>query len=168
MAEVLGILTHPHATVGAVRRLKSAGFDDLEVYSPVPSHEIEEALDRGPSRVRLWTLIGGLTGVTLAYTFTIWTAYSWPLVVGGKPFASIPAYTVIGFELMVLIGGVLTVGGLLVHGLLQVARRGPVPYRPGFSGDEFGCLVRCHADQVDRVREILSEAGCTEVRVVSG
>jgi molybdopterin-containing oxidoreductase family membrane subunit len=168
MAEVLGILTHPHPTVDAVRRLRSAGFGDVEVFSPVPSHEIEEALDRGPSRVRLWTLIGGLTGATVAYAFTIWSSYNWPLVVGGKPFASIPAYTVIAFELAVLIGGVLTVLGLVVHGMLQVARRGPVPYRPGFTGDEFGCLVRCHSDQVARARQILDEAGCTEVQVVDG
>jgi molybdopterin-containing oxidoreductase family membrane subunit len=168
MAEVLGILSHPHPTAEAVRRLKSAGFREVEVFSPVPSHEIEEVMDRGPSRVRLWTLIGGLTGATLAYTFTIWSSYDWPLVVGGKPFASIPAYTVIAFELAVLFGGVLTVLGLVVHGVLQVARRGPVPYRPGFTGDEFGCLVRCHADQIARAQDILNEAGCTEVRVVPG
>jgi molybdopterin-containing oxidoreductase family membrane subunit len=166
MADVLGILGHPHPTVAAVQKLKAAGFEDLDVYSPVPSHEIEEAIGQGPSRVRLWTLIGGLTGVTLAYTFTIWTSYDWPLVVGGKPFASIPAYTVIAFELTVLLGGVLTVLGLLLHGMLKVARRRTVGYGPSFSGDQFGCVVHCHADQVDRVREILTEAGCTEVRVV--
>jgi hypothetical protein len=166
MAEVLGILKHPHPTVEAVRALRETGFEELEVFSPVPSHEIEGALDRGPSRVRLWTLIGGLTGVTAGYAFTIWTAYSWPLVVGGKPFASIPAYTVIAFELTILFGGVLTVLGLIAHGMLQTARRGPTFYRPTFSEDEFGCLVRCHTDQIARVQEILTRAGCTEVRVV--
>ena len=169
MAEVLGVLTHPHPTVETVRTLKAAGFDDLEVFSPVPSHEIEEAIGRGPSRVRLWTLIGGLTGVTTGYGFTIWTAYDWPLVVGGKPFASIPAYTIIGFELTILFGGILTVLGLMVHGMFQAARRGGTSvYRPSFSEDEFGCLVRCHTDQINRVREILNGGGCREVRVVQG
>jgi molybdopterin-containing oxidoreductase family membrane subunit len=169
MAEILGILTEPHATVGAVEKLKEAGFSDLEVYSPIHSHEIEHAMDRGPSRVRLWTLIGGLTGVTAGYSFTIWTSYDWPLVVGGKPFASIPAYTVIGFELTILFGGILTVLGLIVHGMIRAARRGgPAVYRPSFSSDEFGCLVRCHQDQIPRVQEILNGAGCTEVRVVQG
>ena len=148
MAEVLGILTHPHPTCEAVRTLKDAGFKELEVYSPVPSHEIEEVMDRGPSRVRLWTLIGGLTGVTLGYTFPIWTSYDWPLVIGGKPFASIPAYTVIGFELTILLGGVFTVLGLVLHGMYAAARRGPILYRPNFSDDEFGCLVRCHPEQI--------------------
>ena len=167
MAQVLGVLKHPHRTVGAIEALKEAGFQDLEVYSPVPSHEIEHAMGRGPSRVRLWTLIGGLTGVTTGYAMTIWMSYDWPLVVGGKPFASIPAYTIIAFELTILFGGVLTVLGLLVHGLWLTARRHPA-YRPSFSGDEFGCVVRCHADQIPRVQELLQGSGCTEVRVVEG
>jgi molybdopterin-containing oxidoreductase family membrane subunit len=167
MASVLGVLRHPSPTVAAIRRLKGAGFDDLEVYSPVPSHEIEEAIGKGPSRVRLWTLIGGLTGATLGYTFTIWTSYDWPLVVGGKPFMSVPAYTVIAYELNILLGGVLTVLGLITHGILMTIKPHPV-YRPSFTQDEFGCVVRCHRDQIERVRGLLSEAGCAEVRVVEG
>ena len=167
MAEVLGVLTEPTPTVGAVVRLKQAGFHELEVYSPVPSEALQEAVGRPPSRVRLWTLIGGLFGVTAGYAFTIWTAYDWPLVVGGKPFASIPAYTIIAFELMILFGGVLTVLGLILHGMIFTVGD-HVPYRPSFSDDEFGCVVTCHADQIGRVQELLREAGCTEVRVVHG
>jgi hypothetical protein len=167
MAEVLGVLGHPHATVGAIESLKGAGFKDLEIYSPVPSHEIEHAVGKGPSRVRAWTLVGGLTGVTLGYTATIWMSYDWPLVIGGKPFASVPAYTVIAFELTILIGGILTVLGMIAHGILTTLK-GHEIYRPSFSLDEFGCLVRCHTDQIPRVQELLTQAGCSEVRVVQG
>jgi hypothetical protein len=165
MAEILGVMTQPRATVGAIESLKRAGFHDLDVYSPVPSHEIEEAFQAGPSPVRVWTLVGGLTGVTLGYLMQIWMAYDWPLVVGGKPFASIPAYTIIAFELTILIGGVLTVLGLITHGII-LAMRKPTAYRPSFTGGEFGCLVRCHVDQIPRVQEILQRSGCTEVHVV--
>ncbi len=167
MAEVLGVLKHPLDTADAVTKLRGAGFEDLNVYSPVPSHEIEHALHRGESGVRLWTLIGGLTGVSLGYLMTIWMSYDWPLVIGGKPFASIPAYTVIAFELTILFGGVLTVAGLVVHGLI-LSRDTSSAYRPSFSGGEFGCVVNCHSDQIPRVQELLQGAGCTEVRVVEG
>ena len=167
MAEVLGVLATPRKTAAAVGSLKQAGFSDFEVYSPVPSHEIEEVVGKGPSRVRLWTLIGGLVGVTSGYLMTIWMAYDWPLVIGGKPFASIPAYTIIAFELTILFGGVLTVLGMITHGLILGAKR-PTAYRPSFSGDEFGCLVRCHSDQIPRVQELLRDAGSMEVRVVEG
>ena len=167
MASVLGVLTTPGSTAQAIRSLKQAGFEDLDAFSPVPSHEIEEATARGPSRVRAWTLIGGLTGVTLGYLMTIWMSYNWELITGGKPFASIPAYTVIAFELTILFGGILTVLGLVVHGLV-LSPGNANAYRPSFSGDEFGCLVNCHTDQIPRVQELLRQSGCTEVRVVEG
>ncbi len=167
MASVLGVLTTPSATAGALRTLRDAGFDQVDAYSPVPSSEIEAAVDRGPSRVRAWTLVGGLTGVSLGYLMTIWMSYDWEMVIGGKPFASIPAYTIIAFELTILFGGILTVLGLIVHGIL-LSGPNTKAYRPSFSEDEFGCVVDCHSDQIPRVQEILNGAGCSEVRVVEG
>jgi hypothetical protein len=165
MAQVLGILKTPDDTVSAIQSLKTAGFVELEVYSPVPHHGIEEALDRGPSIIRLFTLIGCLTGVTFGYFLQIWIAYDWPLVIGGKPFASIPAYTIIGFELNILLGGLFTVLSLMFFGMFKT-RKGHDAYQPGFSGDLFGCVVSCHGDQVARAQDLLKRSGCTEVRVV--
>ena len=167
MAQVLCLLSNPEDTVTAIHELKGAGFKELEVYSPVPYHGIEEALDRGPSIIRLFTLIGCLTGVTFAYFMQIWVAYDWPLVIGGKPFASIVAYTIIGFELNILLGGLSTVAGLMFFGMF-LTRKGHEAYQPGFSGDVFGCIVSCHGDQVGRAQDVLRRAGSTEVRVVEG
>lgn len=165
MAQVLGVMKSPGDTVTAIRSLKSEGFADLEVYSPVPDHSIEAALDRGKSGISLFTLIGSLTGVSFAYFMQIWCAYSWPLVIGGKPFASIPAYTIIGFELNILLGGILTVAALMFFGMWRT-RKGHEAYQPGFSGDLFGCVVSCHGDQIARAQDLLRGAGSTEVRVV--
>ena len=165
MAQVIGVLSTPDATASAIHDLREAGFKELEVYSPVPSHEIEHALDRGPSIVRVFTLIGCLTGVSFAYFMQIWIAYDWPLVVGGKPFAAIAAYTIIGFELNILLGGILTLLALLFFGIF-LTRKGHDAYEPGFSGDRFGCLVKCQGDQIARAQELLRRAGSTEVRVV--
>jgi len=167
MAQVLGILKTPSETAHAVHALKGTGFPDLEVYSPCPSHEIEEALDRGPSIVRLYTLLGCLTGVTLAYYMQIWMAYDWPVVIGGKPFASVVAYTIIGFEMNILFGGIATVAGLLIHGIWLTSKRDHGAYQPSFSGDEFGLVVDCPPDQVARAQEVLRDAGCTEVRALA-
>jgi hypothetical protein len=168
MATVLGVQRHPDSTIRAIHSLRGAGFEDLEVFSPCPNHDIEHALDRGPSKVRIYTLVGCLTGVTLAYLMQIWMAYDWPIVIGGKPFASVAAYTIIGFELNILFGGILTVAGLVIHGFLLSGRKGQEAYRPSFSGNEFGCVVSCGPDQVARVQQLLREAGSTEVRVVEG
>jgi hypothetical protein len=105
MPTLLGVFEQPICVADVARRLQDRGFKDLEIYSPVPSHELDRALDPKPSRVRLFTLIGGLTGVVTGYAMTIWMALDWPIVVGGKPFASIPPYTIIAFELTILFGG---------------------------------------------------------------
>ena len=54
------------------------------------------------SPVRLFTLIGGLTGCAAGFGMTIWMSHDWPLVVGGKPIGAIPPYVVIAFELTIL------------------------------------------------------------------
>jgi hypothetical protein len=77
------------------------------------------------------------------------------------------AYTIIGFEMNILFGAVLTVAGLMIHGLWLTTRKDHGVYQPSFSGDEFGCLVDCSADQVARAQEVLRGAGCSEVRVVT-
>jgi hypothetical protein len=165
MAQVLGVMKTPDDLVTAIRTLKGAGFDALEIYSPVPNHAIEDALDRGPSIVRLFTLLGCLTGVSFGYFMQIWVAYDWPLVIGGKPFASIVSDTIIGFELNILLGVLFTVLSLLFFGMWRT-RKGHDAYQPGFSGDLFGCVVSCHGNQIAQAQEALRRSGSTEVRVV--
>src|SRR5258708_19411573 len=69
---VLGVFAHVDTTVRALEELRARGYHDLTVYTPLPVHEIEEVLerDRPVSRVRLFTLIGGLTGIASAFILT--------------------------------------------------------------------------------------------------
>ena len=71
---------------------------------------------------------------------TIWMANDWPIMVGGKPFSSIPPYTIIAFELTILFGGLLTLLGLLVVGRAARRQFGKIDpaYSARFSAEEFG------------------------------
>ena len=51
------------------------------------------------SPVRLFTLVGALLGCTAGFSLPIYTVSAWPLITGGKPLFSIPAFVVIAFEL---------------------------------------------------------------------
>src|SRR5204863_1952269 len=117
---VLGLCDHAGTAVRALEDWKSKGYDDLTVYTPVPVHEIEDVLerDRPVSPVRLFTLIGGLTGTASGFFLTIWSAMQWGLITGGKPVASIPPFVVIAFELTILFGGISTVIGMILLGRL--------------------------------------------------
>jgi hypothetical protein len=92
---LLGSFLHVDAAVDAIRAIRALGIRDLTVYTAAPNHEIEEALGQRVSPVRLFTLIGGLSGCAAGFAMTIWMSYDWPVLIGGKPIASIPPYVVI-------------------------------------------------------------------------
>src|SRR3989442_15919647 len=124
---VLGVFAHVDTTVRALEDLKSKGYHDLTVYTPVPVHEIEDVLerDRPVSPVRLFTLIGGLTGAASGFFLTIWSAMQWGLMTGGKPVAPNPPYVAIAFELTILFGSVAALLAMAV--LARLPRLRPSP-----------------------------------------
>jgi molybdopterin-containing oxidoreductase family membrane subunit len=160
---VLASFVHVDAAVEAIAGLKAKGFHDLTVYSAAPNHEIEAALDQPISWVRLFTLIGGLTGCAAGFGMTIWMSRDWPLLVGGKPIAAIPPYVVLAFELTILYGSLCTVAGMIILSLAKSLKGRP--YRPQFSDDRIGIFVPCAADQTSSVRELVAHAGSEEVTV---
>jgi Protein of unknown function (DUF3341) len=159
---ILASFGHIDAAVDAIRGLRAMGHRNLVVYSPAPNHEIEEALSHRVSPVRLFTLIGGLTGCAAGFAMTIWMSYDWPVLVGGKPIASIPPYVVIGFELTILLGALSTVTAVALFAVLM-GKRG-IAYDPRFSDDQIGIFVPTTADQATPVENLLRSAGAVEVR----
>ena len=163
---VLGVFGHVDTTVEAIERLKAGGFRNITVYTPVPVHEILDAVerDRPLSKVRLFTLAGGLSGTSLGFFLTIWSALKWDLVTGGKPVVSIPPFVVIAFELTILLAGLSTVAAMLWLGRLPKLSPSPT-YDPRFTRDKFGVAVRCGPNETVPVHEILKTAGAEEVRL---
>ena len=68
---VLGVFGHLDATVDAIKKLRAGGHTDFTVYSPIPRHEIEDALDQPVSPVRIFTLIGGIAGCAVGAWLTL-------------------------------------------------------------------------------------------------
>jgi hypothetical protein len=162
---IVGVFAHVDTTVRALEELRAKGYHDLSVYTPTPVHEIEEVLerDRPVSRVRFFTLIGGLSGTASGFLLTIWSAMQWGLTTGGKPVVSVPPFVVIAFELTILFGGIATLIGLVV--LARLPRFKPSPsFDPRFTNDRFGIAVHCASGRSGSVREILRTAGAEDVR----
>jgi hypothetical protein len=163
MQGVIGAFSELDSTVQAIEELRKQNFNDLSVFSPTPRHELEEALATTNSHVRRFTLIGGLLGVSFGYWIPIWMSDYWPLVVGGKAVASWVPYTIIGFELMVLIGSLATVLGLFVLARLPRLTL-TVGYDPRFSQSDFGVWVAAGPDRAPQAAELLRKHGALEVR----
>jgi hypothetical protein len=163
MSGVLASYDYLDSTIEAVEQLRKADFKDITVYSPLPEHDLEQSLGYGQSPVRVFTMVGGLTGAATGFAFTTWTSIDWPLVTGGKPIVSIPAYVVIAFELTVLFGALATVIGLFINSRLPNAKP-MVVYDPEFSAGRFGIYVPAAGARLDEARSILRAAEPAELR----
>ncbi len=144
------------STVDAIHDLRKAGFKGLRAYTPYPEHHIEEALGHGESPVRVWTLVGGLTGTATGFAFTIFTSMDWPLVTGGKPIIAIPAYVVIAFESTILFGALSTLIGLFVLSRLPHIKP-MIVYDPEFVSGRYGIFVAAEGGKLDEARRILQK-----------
>ena len=165
MPVLMGVFEQPDHIADAARRLKDRGYGDIETYSPAPFPEVDDAVDEKPSRVRKWTLAGGLTGVVTGYALTLWMANDWQIMLGGKPFSSIPPYTIIAFELTILFGGLATALGMFIHAGLPSTKLHPA-YSARFSGEEFGLVVECRDRDVAEIDGLMRDHQATEVSLV--
>ena len=95
---------------------------DISTFTPYPVHEAEEILRVSPSKLKYFTFLGAISGFVVGFAFTIYTAMSWPLITGGKPIVSIPAYIIIAFELTILFGALASFLGFLLLSRLPSLR----------------------------------------------
>ncbi len=145
---VLAVFAQLDTTLDAIKKLRAAGHTDFTVYSPIPRHEIEDALGQPVSPVRMFTLVGGIAGC----------------LTGGKPIGAIPPYVVIMFEMTILFGALSTILGILLNTLFAARRAGTILYDPRFTNDRFGIFVPAGSDKAAKVESLLRDAGAEEVR----
>lgn len=162
---ILASFDYLDSAVEAIEALRKAGFKrkSIQAYAPVPEHDLEHAMGYGQSPVRVFALVGALTGTATGFALSIFTSMDWPLVVGGKPIVSIPAFVVIAFELTILFGALSTVIGLFINTRLPHLKP-LVVYDPEFSAGRFGVYVSATADRVEEARKILSDREPAELR----
>ena len=159
---VMGVFHFVDDATEAVRALRQSGHRDLRVYSPVPHHDIERALEQGQSIVRWVTLGGALCGITGGFALCIYSVVSWPLVVGGKELISLPPFVVIGYESMILLGSLANLFGMLALSRLPEVK-GTAPWDPRFTEDKIGIWVPCSGEAAVKVQEMMRGHGAEEV-----
>ena len=86
----------------------------IAMFTPYPVHEVDDILNHPQSKLRYFTLIGAISGLLTGLLFTTLTSLAWPLIGGGKPIVSIPAFIIIAFELTILFGALFSFTGFLI------------------------------------------------------
>ncbi|WP_158858453.1 DUF3341 domain-containing protein [Lunatibacter salilacus] len=107
---ILGIFDDEDVLLNAVKDVRKSGIKIHEVYSPYPIHGLDEVLGYKRSRLPIAAFMFGLLGTTLALTMQFYmNKFDWPMIIGGKDFASI-TFVPVTFELTVLLAAFGMVG----------------------------------------------------------
>ena len=122
----------PGGLVAAAEKARLAGYRKMDAYTPIPIHELDEALGLPRTRLPKLVLLGGILGGVGGYSLEYWSqAIAYPLNIGGRPFHSWPQFIPVTFETTVL-GAALT----CFFGMWALNKL-PQPYHPVFNVPEF-------------------------------
>jgi hypothetical protein len=150
----------------AVKKLRENNEIINDVLSPFPVHGLDEALAIKRSRIPVVGFIFGALGAIIAFGFQAWVfTVSYPLIIGGKPFFSVPTFIPITFEVTVLFAGLSMVGAMMIKSRLKPEITfTPVDER--ITDDRFVILVEAQdeVDSIERVRSLLSGIQTVEIR----
>jgi hypothetical protein len=150
----------------AVKKLRENNETITDVLSPFPVHGLDEALSIKRSRIPVVGFIFGAIGAISAFGFQAWVfTTSYPLIIGGKPFFSVPTFIPITFEVTVLFAGLSMVAALLIRSHLKPE----IYFKPvdeRITDDRFVILVGTSDEEksLARVSSILSGIQTAEIR----
>lgn len=100
---LFGLYDDEEILMDAIRNAKGKGLDIAEVYTPFPVHGLDDCLGLEQSRLHIAGFVYGAIGTLTAFLFMTWVfTRDWPIIFGGKPYWSVPAFIPITFELTVL------------------------------------------------------------------
>jgi hypothetical protein len=100
---LVGYVQQPADIYKACEALRDAGYRKFDAYTPFPVHGLEIAMGLKPSRLPWIVLACAITGFSSALLMMIYmNVWDYPLVIGGKPFMTLPSYVPIAFELTIL------------------------------------------------------------------
>ncbi|VTS02461.1 quinol:electron acceptor oxidoreductase subunit ActD [Tuwongella immobilis] len=161
----------PAGILKATKAVYAAGYRDIDAFTPYPVHGMIPAIGKTRSRISLFTLTGGLTGLFTALTMQYFlSAYYYPIMVDGKEYTSWEAFVPICFELTVLFAAICTVLGLFF--LCDLPRLfSPKDEHPGFArvtDDGFYLTIDATDPKFDPVEtpRLLRELGGHQVAIV--
>lgn len=98
-----GLYNDDEILLSAIKKAKDDHLDILDVLTPFPVHGLDPVLGLKESRLHIAGFVYGAMGTLTAFLFMTWVfTKDWPIIFGGKPYWSIPAFIPIVFELTVL------------------------------------------------------------------
>ena len=160
---IVGSFAYEEDFLAAAKNLKSSGFDNISLLSPVPLKEAQQVLGLGKSPVRHFSLAGAIIGALFGFGMSVATALTFILPTGGRAIITVPPYLIITYEMTILMGVIFTLIGFhFVSGLPAWRDK---PYLPSANIDRFVVVVEYGTDsEATRAETIIRQAGAEEIQ----
>jgi hypothetical protein len=116
---IYGLYNDEEDLLRAVKQANASHLDIDDVFSPFPVHGLDPLLGLAESRLHIAGFVYGMLGTLTAFLGMSWIfTKDWPVIFGGKPYWSVPAFIPITFELTVLFASIgMVVSFYIVCGL---------------------------------------------------
>ncbi|MEM6724197.1 MAG: DUF3341 domain-containing protein, partial [Bacteroidota bacterium] len=97
---VFGLYDDEVDLMHAIEEAREKEMNIYDVFTPFPVHGLDDVLGLKESRLHITGFIFGAIGMMIAFGFMTWVfTADWPIIFGGKPYWSVPAFIPITFEL---------------------------------------------------------------------
>ena len=129
---LLAEFKNPRELMEAATAVRQKGFKHWDCYSPFPVHGLDRAMGLRDTHLP-WVVLGaGMTGAAAALLMQWWmNAVDYPLLIGGKPLFSLPAFVPVIFEVTVLFSAITAFLAMFAFNKL------PQFYHPIFRSEAF-------------------------------
>jgi len=155
----------------AAEKVRAAGFQRWDVFTPFPVHGMDKAMGLKNSKVGWFAFLGGVAGYATGMLMIWWmNAIDYPIVVGGKPMFSPHSAFPPSYELTILFGSFGSLFGMLFlnrlprlyHPLLKNKRFALVTH------DRFFVVIETNDPKFseNETRALLEQAGSRHIELV--
>jgi hypothetical protein len=134
---ILAEFDSPAAILSAAEKIRGAGYQRWDVFTPFPIHGMDKVMGLKNSLVGWVSLFMG-GGAFMSVVGLIWfsNAFDYPLIVGGKPMFSVPMTFVPSYIMMIMGAAVGALIGMLAFNEL------PRLHHPLFNSKRFELVSR--------------------------
>ncbi len=166
---ITGVFSDDEVALKAAGNLRENDIKIHEVYSPFPIHGIDDVLGYKRSRLPKVAFIFGTLGLLLALGMQFWMmGIDWPMIIGGKNFASLPPFIPVTFELTVLISALGMVGVFMLASDLKPYKK-PRIFDLRITDDKHVIAINLAANRGDaaKIKDVLKSGGAEEVNEIT-
>ena len=161
---LVGVFDDEDVLVDAVTAARSQGIRIHDCYTPFPVHGLGHALGYKRSKLPIAAFLFGTLGLSLALLMQFFMMrIDWPMIIGGKNFASI-TFIPVSFELTVLLSALGMVGVFMVVSDLRPYGKAKL-FDLRATDDKHIMAIDLSKNSIalDEMKNILTSAGAVEV-----